>query len=180
MKPVLVDMIEWEHIAHQLDGDFGEGVTRALMGDAIPVSIDRGNEKSLYLIPREWVSIIEKLDDNIDVKSLGFWVGNLSGGYLKLSLPAVEVVLPHTLNVLMVAKQAAESFTYGRSILKESVLYMDESLQRGQPVIVVNEANQSLGLASLTVDARMVNKLGKEKLVAKNIIDIGWFVRKMG
>ena len=85
-----------------------------------------------------------------------------------------------TESFIIVSRQGAEAFTYGRSILRESVLELNTSIVRGQRVLVLNEDKECLGIAALSVDAAKLNRLGADRLVAKNLVDIGWFIRRLG
>lgn len=180
MKPELVDPIDWENIAKQIDKEFGLGTTRALTGDRIPVVMDHGKARSYYLIPMKWIPVIEEGFDDFDVRLLGIWLGDISHDKLQLSLPILERLASLTENILVVSKQGAQVFTYGKSILKEGVVHLKPSLKRKQRVIVKDREGNVLGLAVLVVDAFMRHQIGKEKLVARNLIDIGWYLRRMG
>jgi len=60
MKPELVDPIEWEIIAKHIDKEFGAGITKALRGYLVPVVMDHGKAKSYYLVPMNWIPILEE------------------------------------------------------------------------------------------------------------------------
>ena len=96
------------------------------------------------------------------------------------SLRLVEALKELTRNVIVVSSRGAEAFTYGKSILKESVKQLPRHLKRGTRVIVVNEEDECLGIASLAMDAIRVGRLSPDKLVAKNLADIGWYIRRLG
>ena len=180
MIPELVDPIEWETLGKQLDKEFGEGITKALLGDRVPVVIDHGKAKSFYLIPSKWVSILEEDMEDFDIRLLGLWLGDKSHDKMQLSLPILERLADLTENILIATPQSAQVFTYGKSILKEGVVRLKPSLKRKQRVIVKDQEGNVLGLAMLVIDAFMRTKIGKEKLVARNLIDIGWYLRRMG
>ncbi|MHA2071726.1 MAG: hypothetical protein ACW985_08065 [Candidatus Thorarchaeota archaeon] len=55
MKPELVDPVEWNELTDELDDEFGEGVSKALLRDRAPVTIQRGDTRSFYLVPMEWI-----------------------------------------------------------------------------------------------------------------------------
>ena len=179
MKLELVDPIDWDFIEGQLDRDFGRGTTRALLGDLAPVMLMRNDNKSFYLIPFDWIKKIEQEFVGFDVKSLGLWFGEIIDEKFRLSLPILEKLAKITKNKLIVSSRGAEAFTYGRSILKESVAHMHPDLKRGERVIVFNENNDVLGMAMLSVNAFLVDRLAKDKLVGKNLVDIGWYLRRM-
>ncbi|MHA1636524.1 MAG: hypothetical protein ACTSUB_00770 [Candidatus Thorarchaeota archaeon] len=180
MIPELVDAMDWKIIESQLDQDFGNGTSNILLGNQAPVLVMRGKTKSFYLIPSKWMQIIGEGFEGFDIRFLGQWLGELINEQFKPSLPIIEKLAKFTDRKMIVSSRGAQAFTYGRSILKESVVTLNQSLKRGQKVIVLNETEDVLGLGSLSVDAYLVSRLAKDKLVAKNRVDIGWYLRRIG
>ncbi len=180
MKIDLVDPIAWESLIEQIDTEFGVGVTKRVLGNRAPVIVSKESSQTLYAIPTEWVSKLMETADSLDIQFMGKELGSLEKGRFRLSLQILAEVAEGTSNFIIVSKQGAEAFTYGRSIIKESVLELNLSLMRGQRVLVLNEDKECLGIASLSVDASKLTRLGPEKLVAKNLVDIGWFIRRLG
>ncbi|MFW9801392.1 MAG: PUA domain-containing protein [Candidatus Thorarchaeota archaeon] len=177
MKPELVDPVEWNELIEQLDSEFGEGVSKALLGDRAPVTLARGETKSFYLIPMEWMTELDELVANYEIHSLGIRIGDMTKKGFRLSLQILDALAEVTDRKLVVSRQGAEAFSYGRSILKESVFKLDSHLKRGQRVIVLNKDNEVLGLAALSVDGNKLKRLARDRLVAKNLVDIGAYLR---
>ena len=46
MTLALVDPIEWTALIEQIDDEFGEGVTKRLLGDRVPVVLSQGRTKT--------------------------------------------------------------------------------------------------------------------------------------
>ena len=180
MRVELVDPPEWNLISEQIDNDFGEGVTKKILGGKVPVSMERNKKKSYYLIPPNWTQFLHVNLRGFDLKSLGVWLGELTNNQFRLSIAVIEDLAQVTESKMVVAKIAAQSFTYGRSIIRESVIDIPQDLVKGQRVIVLDNQGRCMGIASLSVDARMISKLAKDRLVAKNIVDIGWYIRRLG
>ena len=180
MRVELVDPPEWNLISEQIDNDFGEGVTRKILGRKVPVSMERNKKKSYYLIPSDWTQFLDIDLMGFDLKSLGVWLGELTNNQFRLSIAVIEALAQVTESKMVVAEIAAQSFTYGRSIIRESVIDIPQSLIRGQRVIVLDNQGRCIGLASLSVDAKLISRLAKDRLVAKNIVDIGWYIRRLG
>ena len=177
----LVDPVEWTSVIEQIDDEFGEGVTKSLLGDRVPAKLKRGRDETFFLIPTEWMShATEEEGERLDIQFIGKELGSIAKGRFRLSLHVLDELKNLTDRTILVSRRAAEAFTYGRSILKESVLELNPELKRGQRVLVINENNECLGIASLSLDANRLRRLGKEKLVAKNLVDVGWFIRRLG
>ncbi len=179
MDPELVDPVVWKAMEKHIDRGFGKGTMKALLGKLIPVVMEHKDTKSFYLVPPSWAEIVREGFTNYDIRLLGTWLGDFSHNKMKLSLPILEQIANITDNIMIVSKHGAELFTYGRSILKEGVVSLKPSLKRGQRVIVKDKQGNVLGLAMLAVDGFMRTMIGREKLVAKNLVDIGWYIRRM-
>ncbi|MFW9769814.1 MAG: PUA domain-containing protein [Candidatus Thorarchaeota archaeon] len=176
----LVDPIDWTSLTERIDEEYGEGVTKSLLGNRVPAVLKKGKNETIFLIPTEWMSHATEEGERLDIQFIGKELGSISKGKLRLSLQILDELKELTDKTIIVTKHAAEAFTYGRSILKESVLELNPELKRGQRVLVLNENRECLGLASLSIDGNRLKRLGKEKLVAKNLVDIGWFIRRLG
>ncbi len=177
MSIELVDDKMWNTIEQMLNSDFGPGVARKLRGPLLPVKIKRGGRIYIYLIPPEWRDRFSLRDDTFTIQSMGVWLGQLKEDHIDLSLSAAQRIANMTDRNIIVSNKGAEAFTYGRSILKQSVVRLTPGLLRGQRVIVLDERGVCLGVAALSVDSALINRLSAEDLVAKNLIDIGWYIK---
>ncbi len=180
MHVELVSPTIWDLVREQVDSDFGRGATSHLLHGEAPVMMKRGDALSIYLIPMDWTGILEMNSGDFELHYLGVWLGEIIHDRFRLSLAALNRLMGFTASVLEVSEQGAQSFTYGKSILKESVVRVDSRLKRNQRVIVVNRMRECLGLAALSVDADRIGRLAPDRLVARNLVDIGWYVRRLG
>jgi ribosome biogenesis protein Nip4 len=180
MKMDLVDPVDWSSITEQIDIEFGAGVTKKLLGNHVPVTMAKGTAKIFYAIPTDWMKRLSDISENLDIQFIGKELGSIDKGKFRLSLHVLDEIIEATESFIIVSRQGAEAFTYGRSIIKESVLQLNKSLVRGQRVIVLNENRECLGIAVLSVDASKLTRLAADRLVAKNLVDIGWFIRRLG
>lgn len=181
---MIVDPIEWGEIIEQIDKEFGTGVAKGLLGTKAPVMLVDDEKKIYYLVPTSWMEKVishdEESSDLFDMRLMGVQLGQMSKIRFILSLQVLPALKELTKNVIVVSSRGAEAFTYGKSILKESVKQLPRHLKRGTRVIVVNEDDECLGIASLALDAIRVGRLSADKLVAKNLADIGWYIRRLG
>lgn len=180
MKIDLVDPVDWDSIIEQIDIEFGAGVTKSLLGNRVPVTMSRGSTRTFYAIPTEWMSSLTDAAETLDIQFVGKQLGSVDKGRFRLSLQILDELTGISESCIIVSRQGAEAFTYGRSIIKESVIELNSSLVRGQRVLVLNEDRECLGIGALSVDASKLNRLGADRLVAKNLVDIGWFIRRLG
>ncbi|MHA2379528.1 MAG: hypothetical protein ACXADO_03655 [Candidatus Thorarchaeota archaeon] len=176
MTVELVDPNDWADVTDQIDSEFGDGTTKALLGNLAPITMLKGEANVFYLIPMDWISRIEGYG-GYEIKSMGVRMGDSSKGRFRFSLQILGALAKITDRVLIVSQKGAETFTYGRSIIKESVVQLDSLLKKRQRVLVLNENRECLGLASLSIDGDRLGRLAREKLVARNLVDIGAYVR---
>jgi ribosome biogenesis protein Nip4 len=178
MKFNLIDPVLWLTIQNQIDDDFGVGVTKKLLGKFVPISLESESGKSIYLCPMDWISIIEQGFGSFVPYSIGFILGEIVLGKFSLSISSLDQIKHLTDSQIVISERAAGSFTYGKSILKESALEFSEDLKKGQSVVVLNENHDCLGLATMTADGYRVGRMRPHDLVAKNEADIGFYIRK--
>ena len=180
MKMELVDPVDWTSIIEQIDIEFGAGVTKKILGNRVPVTMTKGTTRIFYVIPTDWMTRLTEIAETLDIQFIGKELGSIDKGRFRLSLHILNEMLEMTESVIIVSRRGAEAFSYGRSIIKESVLELDQSLVRGQRVLVLNENRECIGIAALSVDAPKLNRLAGDRLVAKNLVDSGWFIRRLG
>jgi hypothetical protein len=133
MKPELLDPIEWESIIKAIDGEFGQGITKKLLGKLTPMALVDGNWRNIYLIPTSWMNMLfEEAPSGFDYHLAGKQLGVMTKDRFRLSLQILPDLAQMTTKILTVSRQGAESFTYGRSILKESVVYLDFNLLKSE------------------------------------------------
>jgi ribosome biogenesis protein Nip4 len=181
MKVQLLDTVEWGEITQMVDSEFGEGVCKTLLGDRAPVALIDRESKNIYLIPTAWMGYLQAdTPEGFEYHLMGKQLGIIAKGNFRLSLQILQEFVKLTSRVLVVSAHGAEAFTYGRSILRESVISIDSGLKRGERVLVVNESHDCLGIAALSVDASRIDRLSQDSLVGKNLVDIGWYIRRLG
>ena len=181
MELQMLDTVEWQSITRSIDTEFGDGISRTLLGNRTPITLIERDLRTVYLIPAAWRGLLlEETPVGFDYHLAGKQLGVITKDGFRLSLQIIPELVKLTTKVLIVSSRGAEAFTYGRSILKESVVWYDPELKRGQRVLIVNREHDCLGIASLSVDATRMEQLSKDSLVGKNLVDIGWFIRRLG
>jgi ribosome biogenesis protein Nip4 len=178
MECNLLDPALWTQIKEQIDSEFGVGVSKELVEDLALVSIGTETEMSIYVVPMDWITKLELGFGSFELYSLGVFLGEIIEGEFNLSISILYRLASLTINRIIVSGKGAESFTYGKSILQESVHEVSEDLKRGQKVVVLNENHDCLGLATMSVDGYRVTRMRPNDLVAKNLLDIGLYYRK--
>ncbi len=171
---------EWERIQTWIDNNFGAGATAHMLRDRTPVRVPTRKGYTVFMVPVQWLDLLEMDHDEFELRHAGEALADIVGEQVRLSLSAVRRLSEFTRVRLVVSRRGAEAFTYGRSIIRESVVDIPAGLRRGRKVVVVDEDGHCLGLAVLSVDAERLKLLSDDDLVARNLVDIGWFVRHGG
>jgi hypothetical protein len=175
----ILDPVLWTGIQNQIDENYGEGVTKELVGDLVPISLESKSGCSIYLGSIDWIQIVEQGLGSYELYSFGQPFGKIVDGRFMLDISILSQIAPLTSSRIVVSENAAGPFTYGKSILKESVLEIGQNLKKGQRVIVLNETHDCLGLATMTTDGYRVDRMHSNDLLAKNLVDIGLYIRKL-
>lgn len=178
MSLELAEPAEWRNIKHQIDRDFGKGTAEKLRKNLLLVKLYHNSKQSYYLISPQWKGLVETDWNLYKPEFGGIWLGDMHEKEFRIGLHVLDDISEITQSKVIVSEVGAESFTYGRSILKESVITIGVGLERGQKVIILSNMGDSLGFAQLTIDSSRIDLLSDESLVAKNLADIGWYLRK--
>lgn len=174
----LAEPVEWRGIKQQIDRDFGKGAAEKLRKNHLLAKIIKNSKQSYYLISENWRNLLEGGLEAYKPEFGGIWLGEMYEGEFRIGLHVLDELTEITQSKVIVSDVGAESFTYGRSILKESVITIGIGLKRGQKVIIQSNMGDSLGYAQLTIDSSRIDRLSDESLVAKNLADVGWYLRK--
>ena len=148
MKFKLLDPEFWTRIKERVDSEFGIGVTKELVADFVPVSIGTGSEMSIYLVPLNWIAKMEQGFGSFELYSLGLFFGEIIKDEFQLSISILHRLAPLTTSHIIISGIGAEAFTYGKSILRESVREVSEGLKKGQQIVVLNEHQECLGFSN--------------------------------
>ena len=85
MTLTLVDPVEWTSLIEQIDDEFGEGVTKSLLGDRVPVVLEKGRTKTFFLIPTNWMShATEEESERLDIQFIGKELGSIAKSRFRL------------------------------------------------------------------------------------------------
>lgn len=167
---------------------------RKVLGDKIFLVITKNGNKEVYAIPKEHDNILKKLKRYNYLQQLvylGLFIGTIETRPHKIIFyPSLE--LGYTIyryakrNLVKVTRKGEQVFLYGRDIFASSILSILPPLIKKHYVIVVNTTNEYLGLGIALMSLKSTHELDKTKLenqnrvIIKNFIDLGWYLRQGG
>lgn len=119
----------------------------------------------------------EKLKKQIqqDFFYAGVYLGKLKGSIFFPSFLLLTMMAENRANKIVVDKKTAWLFICGRDIFKQGILKANGS-RKGDYTLVLNEHNECLGFGKILRNIR--KEQDANKVVVKNILDIGDFLRR--
>jgi hypothetical protein len=154
--------------------DFLEGLERGLSAKVLAGLrlgvVERDGITFLVLRSREMDALPPALLDGADAGGLP--IGTYEDGGFHLDLQGAVTVARFTRSQqVRVSEHASRLFLYGRRILGDSVLWHDNSLERGDACVVANPRGEGLGIGVVVGNF----KGGKEAV--EPVHDLGTYLR---
>jgi ribosome biogenesis protein Nip4 len=128
------------------------------------------NRNRYYLLSKEMKHQVPK-----NFFYAGAYIGAVKGATFFPSFLLLTIIAETNANRLMVDKKTAWLFICGRDIFKKGIVKGDR-LKKGDYTLILNEHNECLGFGKTTCTLR--EEADKNKVVVKNILDIGDFLRR--
>ena len=105
----------------------------------------------------------------------GAYLGAVKGASFFPSFLLLTMIAETKANKLVVDKKTAWLFICGRDIFKKGIV-KGNMLKKGDYTLILNERNECLGFGKITCNLR--GETDANKVVVKNILDIGDFLRR--
>jgi ribosome biogenesis protein Nip4 len=120
----------------------------------------------------------EKLREFIkeDFFYAGAYLGKAKNGIFFPSFILLAMLAEGKSNKIFVDQKTAWLFVCGRDIFKRGILNMSGSMRKGDCALVLNQHNECLGFGKILLNIH--EGLDKNKVVVKNISDVGDFLRR--
>jgi ribosome biogenesis protein Nip4 len=106
----------------------------------------------------------------------GLYLGKLRGSRFFPSFPLLTMMANGRANKTVVDKKTGWLFICGRDIFKKGVLQLKGRERKGEYTLILNEHNECLGFGKILANIR--KEKDTTKVVVKNILDIGDFLRR--
>ena len=137
---------------------------------------------SIFLAPRSLVNTIRGFDSEIAITSMGVYFGFIKKNRFLLSLEGAEFlnkVKPFSeKHHLYVNLEGEKAILYGNHIRKKFLYKNPIKLERNNFLLVFNILNELISIAYSQVSYLTIDKLRPNDLIAKNLIDKGYYLRK--
>ena len=168
---------ELKFIQNAIDKLFGEKIAEKFIQNKHLI-IGEGKWKEIFLVSDKMIKIVEAIADKKQPYSLGMQIGELDKNKkFKLSLEAVFEIVKFTSHKIQLTAKGAQTILYGRNISFSAVDKICYEARKGDYAILLDENGFPIGLGKILHDfAKM--QLNRFKICIKNIIDLGWYLRK--
>jgi ribosome biogenesis protein Nip4 len=140
--------------------------------------IGEGRWKEIFLVSDKMIKILESIADKKQPYSLGMQIGELDKNKkFKLSLEAVFEIVNFTSHKIQLTAKGAQTILYGRNISFSAVDKICYKARKGDYAILLDENGFPIGLGKILHDFAKMQQ-NRFKICIKNIIDLGWYLRK--
>lgn len=143
---------------------------------------NRTSFPSIFLVSCEKSVILEEKLKNARVNSVGIYFGFIKKGEFHLSLEGAEFFLKNNMiqdrNILKVNNKGEKAILYGNPVVKGIVSDITTDLQKNTLLLILNESRELLALVRSEVDFPKYKNLNQGDLVANNLIDKGYYLRR--
>ncbi|NPE08522.1 MAG: hypothetical protein GNW80_09610 [Asgard group archaeon] len=140
--------------------------------------IGDGNWKEVF-ITNKTTSTFVTGKKRISPYSIGLGIGEIKKNNLLLTLSGGYFISPYTDKRAIINPDAEQLFLYKRDIHCKSIISIKKGLSSEDKVLITNTSNDYLGLGKILLPISDINDPKKEDEVAiKNLIDLGWYLRK--
>lgn len=106
----------------------------------------------------------------------GVYLGKTKGSIFFPSFPLLTMIAKSKANMIIVDKKTAWLFICGRDVFKQGILKLMGTKRKGDYTLVLNEHKECLGFGKILHDIHKEREANK--VVVKNILDIGDFLRR--
>ena len=138
--------------------------------------------QQVYLISESIQKLILSINNHANINSAGLYFGFLSGNTFFLGIEGAEFFLKENLipdqNILAVNNKGEKAVLYGNPIIKKMVLNVPPNMQKDTIMIVLNKLKEPIALVRSNFDYNSFKLLNQGDLVANNLIDKGYYLRR--
>jgi ribosome biogenesis protein Nip4 len=155
-----------------------EGLYNLIISD-----IKEDRKKMVYQISNNIGKVISGFLRGISIDSAGMFLGFISRHSFFLSLEGAEFFLKEKLipdhQTLIVNKKGEKAILYGNPILKKMISdKIASDIQKNEILLVLNEYGELIALARSEIEFSRLKAVKQGQLVAKNLIDKGYYLRR--
>ena len=142
----------------------------------------KNNYPSIFLIPNNLTKNLVKFQQDISVNSVGLYFGFIKKGEFYVSLEGAEFLLMlgcfSKQQKIYVNEDGEKAILYGNRILKRMIAEITTELKKDVFVLVFNLEKELIAIAKSQVNYPTYKNLNPNEMVAINLVDKGYYLRK--
>lgn len=136
----------------------------------------------VHLIHNRLLNNIKNFVSKLNLRSAGVYFGFIKKGNFRLSLEGADFLYKHNLipdgRKLYINGSGEKAILYGNNIVKKMLINVPLDLRRNQLVLILNDLNEIIAIAKSEVDYETIQDLKLDEIIARNLIDKGYYLRK--
>ncbi len=136
----------------------------------------------IFLISKDQSILLEKVLKAVIVRSAGVYFGFIKKGNFFLSLEGLEFLFKSNLfsdlKRINVSDKGEKSILYGNNILKNMIVKIPINIKQKEILVVLNKFDEVIAIAQSKQDHQNIQKLKPKELIAINLNDKGYYLRK--
>lgn len=137
---------------------------------------------SIYLIPLAIVNNFESKNVKTNIISAGIYFGFIKKGEFMLSLEAVEFLISHNWiseeQKLYLTVEGEKSVLYGNRIVKKMIDEMPQRFNKDSLFFIFNNKKEFLAIGKSKINYEDFKNIKSNDVVAINLVDKGYYLRK--
>ncbi|MHA1783683.1 MAG: hypothetical protein ACTSVY_08500 [Candidatus Helarchaeota archaeon] len=137
-------------------------------------------EKDIFLLNDLNHKLIKDLPER-EIEYLGILLASiLKNGKISYHFEILNLIAEKTIRKIIVNSKGEQTTLYGKNITKKMLQSSFFEFKKGQKVLVLNKYREVLGLGTSLFNYKDLKNLHEKKVIFKNMIDKGWYLRKGG
>ncbi len=147
------------------------------------------NEKALtnnypiiFLVPTYLKNTVEIIREKEMIVSAGIYFGFIKKNQFRLSLEGAEFLLNLNLfpenHLAIVDNEGEKAILYGNHLIAKMIIKISNEVKKNDFLLVFNHSNELICIARSQVDFEEFKNLKANEIVAFNLIDKGYYLRK--
>ena len=142
----------------------------------------KNNYPVVFLITMDQKKYLDLIKVKNLVHSVGLYFGFIKKSIFFLSLEGAEFLYENKIfsefQQLILNKKGEKSFLYGNNISKKMLDKIPQKLKNKDFLLVLNDLNEIIGISQSQCDRQIIHTLNSEDIVAINLSDKGYYLRK--
>jgi len=142
----------------------------------------KNNYPVIFLITNDQKKYLDLINVKNLVHSVGLYFGFIKRSIFFLSLEGAEFLYENDVfseyQQLFLNKKGEKSFLYGNNISKKMIKKIPQKLKNKDFLLVLNGLNEIIGISQSQYDHQIIHTLNLEDIIAINLSDKGYYLRK--